>query len=43
MLDHGNKNINPLQVSPDDYVYLQTEITGAGQKFKNKTSLLVLL
>ena len=36
MLDRANENINPLQPSPGDYIYLLTEVTGAGKKFKNK-------
>ena len=36
MLDHANENINPLQVSLGDYVYLLTEVTGGAQKSKNK-------
>ena len=36
MLDRANENINPLQVSRGDYVYILIEVTGAGQKFKNK-------
>ena len=36
MLDRARENILPLQVSQGDYVYLFIEVTGAGQKFKNK-------
>ena len=36
MQDHVNENIKLSKVSPGDYVYIQAEITGAGQKFKNK-------
>ena len=36
MLDRAYENINPLQVRQGGYVYLLTEVTRAGQKFKNK-------
>ena len=36
MLDRANEHINPLQVGPGDYVYLHSEITGAGQNLRNK-------
>ena len=36
MLDRANDNINPLNVSVGDFVYLQTDVACAGQKLKSK-------